>query len=127
MITNIINTAINKLINSNNPMLNRIGLTLHINREMQTNRKNLISAPFDYGFSDQMNNILVEMNHIMDGGYYGNKDYLFERMKYLINQGFMHKMSALNTHTISVNNRPLKQLRPRNKKGQFISTHRRKK
>jgi hypothetical protein len=121
MIANIINTVINKLINSNYEVLNRLGLTMHINYEMLTNGKRLISAPFDYGFSDQMNNILVEMSHIMNGGYCGNKDYLFERMKYLINQGLMHKVSALTSHTISVNNKPLEQIRPRNRKGQFTS------
>jgi hypothetical protein len=121
MIANIITTVINKLINSNYEVLNRLGLTMYINYEMLTNRKRLVSAPFDYGFSDQMNNILVEMNHIMDGGYYGNKDYLFERMKYLINQGLMLKVTSLTSHTISVNNKPLEQIRPRNKKGQFAS------
>jgi len=127
MIKNIITSIVNRLSNSENAALNRLGQMININYEMSTNREKFIAASYDYGSSNKMNNILIEMKYLIDGGYYGNKDYLFSRMNFLILEGFNLQCSS-GKPTISVNNISLEKLNERsrklparNKKGQFVS------
>jgi len=92
-------------------------------------REALITESYDNGSKDEINNLLMEMLHLINNGYYGNKEYLFERMDYLITQGLKHQASKMISSGLKVNNMSFealqkKALPKRDKYGRFVASRR---
>jgi len=129
MINNIINNIINAASKSNFTSIRKIGQTLNLNQQMRVNKDAVIRANRPGTSIDRMQDILREMKSLLNGGYYGNKEYLFSRLEYLINCAAMQQFTPTQkrkTVRVTVAARR-KKLPKRNKKGQFASTKRRRK
>jgi len=132
--TNIIDSIIDYTLRSNSITLNKIGNTLYVNRQMATNRENFVTESIT---SDSaMKNILMEMKLLLNGRYAGNKDYLFERMDYLINSAIENQSKNQKTvkpkPTFAVNKKKVADLckskmqKRCKKSGRFIAAKKRK-
>lgn len=130
--TNIIDSIIDYTLRSNSTTLNRIGNTLYVNRQMATNREDFVTEGVTG--DSAMKNILMEMKLLLNGRYAGNKDYLFERMDYLINCAIQHQSRAqvpkklkltVNKRTVKELQKPVKQARCK-KSGRFVAKKKRK-
>jgi hypothetical protein len=96
---------------------------------MRVNKDVVIRANRPGTSIDRMQDILREMKALINGGYYGNKEYLFSRLDYLINCAAMQQFNTTPKRknvriTVAARRRKLPK---RNKKGQFASTKRRRK
>ena len=144
MTTNMINTFINILIKDSNSTLKRIGTSLHIYRQMKNDKDAFLTAPFNNTSNsiNRMQDILLEMRHHLNGGYGGNKEYLFGRMNYLIDLAMTNCMNRetesafVSPSKITVNKKNLIDLRlnktlksgiRRDKNGRFVAKNNRKK
>lgn len=127
--TNIIDSIINYTLCSKYNTLNKIGNTLYINRQMSINREKFITEKVNGG---TMRNILMEMKLLLNGRYAGNKEYLFERMDYLINCAIERQPKNKKNIRLTVNKKPVKELRtPKKlnrckKSGRFLAKKKRK-
>jgi hypothetical protein len=121
MINNLLDRLVTFALNSDNKTLNKIGNKIYVAYHMEYNPQKLITEKYDHGF-DNMSNILKEMQYLIRGKYAGNRNYLFARMEFLIDQGFR---SCVKTNYIKVKNRKRSSVkltkRLRNTKGQFIA------
>lgn len=123
----MIDSIINYTLRSKYNTLNKIGNTLYVNRQMIINREKFVTESI-VG-SDTMRDILMEMKLLLNGRYAGNKDYLFERMEYLITCGFKLQPKPtfiVNKKKVSELRKPKKQLRCK-KSGKFIAKAKNKK
>jgi len=131
--TNIIDSIIDYTLRSKFNTLNKIGNTLYVNRQMIINRENFIAGNLSCGTNDEMQNILMEMKLLLAGRYAGNKEYLFERMNYLIECAFeCQNNKQKTTPKLTVNKRTIvdlqrvkKQIRCK-KTGKFIAKKKKK-
>jgi len=125
--TNIIDSIIDYTLRSNSTTLNRIGNTLYVNRQMATNRENFITEGITK--NSALRDIAMEMKLLLNGRYAGNKDYLFERMDYLIDCTIQSQNKPLkltvNKKTVKELKRPVKQARCK-KSGKFIAKKKKK-
>jgi len=125
--TNIIDSIIDYTLRSNSTTLNRIGNTLYVNRQMATNRENFITEGITK--NSALRDIAMEMKLLLNGRYAGNKDYLFERMDYLIDCTIQSQNKPLkltvNKKTVKELKRPIKQARCK-KSGKFIAKKKKK-
>ena len=132
--TNIIDSIIDYTLRSNSTMLNKIGNTLYVNRQMSTNREDFITEGITG--ASALRDILMEMKLLLNGRYAGNKDYLFERMDYLINctlqsqiktnsRTAKSKKLTVNKKTVKELKKPVKQTRCK-KSGKFIAKKKKK-
>ena len=124
MTNNLLNRLVTFALNSNNKTLNRIGSKIFVAYHMEYNPQKLITEKCDHGF-DNMSNILKEMQYLIRDKYAGNKNYLFARMEFLIDQGFRTCMKINYMNNIKVSSRKRNSVkmptRLRNAKGQFIA------
>jgi len=94
---------------------------------MIRNRENFIIN----GITDKskMHDILIEMKLLLNGRYAGNKEYLFERMDYLIDCAFksnaVKRKLTINNKTVKDLKKPKAQARCK-KTGKFIAKKRKK-
>ena len=124
MTNNLLNRLVTFALNSNNKTLNKIGNKIFVAYHMEYNPQKLITEKYDHGF-DNMSNILKEMQYLIRDKYAGNKNYLFARMEFLIDQGFRTYMKINYMNNIKVSSRKRNSVkmptRLRNAKGQFIA------
>jgi len=128
--TNMIDALIDYSLRSKYNLLNKLGNTLYVNRQMIINRENFITGNLSCGTNNEMQNILMEMKLLLAGRYAGNKEYLFERMNYLIECAFKcqnnkQKKLTVNKKTIVDLQRVKKQIRCK-KTGKFIARKKKK-
>ena len=124
MTNNLLNRLVTFALNSDNKTLNKIGNKIFVAYHMEYNPQKLITEKYDHGF-DNMSNILKEMQYLIRGKYAGNKNYLFARMEFLIDQGFRTCVKTNYVNNIKVKSRKRNSVkmtaRLRNAKGQFIA------
>jgi predicted aspartyl protease len=124
MTNNLLNRLVTFALNSDNKTLNKIGNKIFVAYHMEYNPRKLITEKYDHGFDD-MSNILKEMQYLIRGKYAGNRNYLFARMEFLIDQGFRTCVKTNFVNNIKVKSRSRSSVkltkRLRNAKGQFIA------
>jgi hypothetical protein len=131
--TNVIDSIIDYTLRSKFNTMNKFGNMLYINRQMAFNREKFITEKLSCGSNDKMQNILMEMKLLLAGRYAGNKDYLFERMNYLIECAFKCQNSKQKTTPkLTVNKKTVNDLQKIkkqsrcNRTGRFIARKKKK-
>jgi len=131
--TNIIDSIIDYTLRADSTMLNKVGNMLYVNRQMAINKESFIVKGVTK--NSAMRDILMEMKLLLNGRYAGNKDYLFDRMEYLIDCAFQSQTTtklSIKKSKLTVNRKTVKELkkpvtRARCKKsGKFIARKKRK-
>jgi hypothetical protein len=133
----------------NNTFLKRLNNRLNIAYRTVFDEKSVVEAPYNYGSEDGVENALLAIRQLIDGGYTGNREYLFKRLDYLTNRALndlydrnhrdwiqridqaIHAAKVQEKPVVKARRRPVD--RPRDKKGRFTklskkrkTTHRRK-
>jgi hypothetical protein len=126
--TNIIDSIIDYTLRSDSTTLNKLGNSLYVNRQMSLNREKFITKGIVSGSTNKMQDLLMEMKLLLNGRYAGNKDYLFERMHYLIDCSLkLQSKSKFTVNKKTVKNLKKTKMQKRCKKsGRFIAAKKRK-
>ena len=144
MTTNLIDKLINNLKKSENKIFSRVGTSLYVNRQMHKDKDAFLVAKFSPSSqsANRMQEILLEMRTLINGGYGGHKEYLFGRMNYLLDLASVNcrnqqiKRTTVTPSKVTVNKKKLTDLRinktlktgvRRDKNGRFIAKRRRTK
>jgi hypothetical protein len=82
---------------------------------MKYNKDNFIYEEYNYS-SNKNRDLFKEIQYLINGKYSGNKEYLFARLNYLVDEGIKNNPDQANMQVRTSK----KVVRFRNKKGQFI-------
>lgn len=131
-----------KLNLHNNTFLKKLNHRLGVIHRLATEGETLVQSPYEHGSDDGVENALLAIRHLIEGNYYGSREFLFKRLDFITSSAlselydrrhreWIDRITAAIQNASSTKSvkrtKPVQRKQPRNKKGQFIKTTKTKK